>query len=91
MPRERSAGGATRGRFTRGRTGSGGTGSSTVGTSSTAGRIVRAVTPFIGARDGICNCATPITDEDAGVLTADDDDDGWLFCWRCGKSIVPPD
>lgn len=51
------------------------------------GRVSR----FLGAREGICNCLHPLTDEDAGVLTADDDDDGWGFCWRCGRAIAPED
>lgn len=95
--RGRSTGGiSSTGRTTHGATGSSrttGTGrTSTTGSTTDAHSITGRITRVVMRRTaGTCTCITPITDDDAGVDLLDDDDDGWLFCWRCGKQIAPID
>jgi hypothetical protein len=33
--------------------------------------------------DGLCHCPEPLTDEDVGVESDEDQD----HCWRCGRAI----
>lgn len=101
MPRGRSAGAGTRGRFTPGRTGSGGTAGSS-GTSDgdditlsgvigRVGRIASAITGLGATREGVCMCREPLTDEFAGVLASGSSDDEEDWCWRCRRVVVPLD